>query len=111
MFEDTLAAFQAWYDSLSGEELFWIILGFCAQFLFMMRFLVQWIYSEKARRSGVHRRPGAGADHLRPQHLFHLAGEAAWTRKPRRRRSPLTRRRIPGCRPGLSGSRRGLWSS
>ncbi len=29
----------------------WVIVGFAAQALFMMRFLVQWISSEKARRS------------------------------------------------------------
>ncbi|WP_018698300.1 lipid-A-disaccharide synthase N-terminal domain-containing protein [Amorphus coralli] len=31
----------------------WLILGFGAQFMFSMRFLVQWIASEKARRSVV----------------------------------------------------------
>jgi lipid-A-disaccharide synthase-like uncharacterized protein len=31
----------------------WIILGFIAQALFMMRFLVQWIASERAKRSVV----------------------------------------------------------
>lgn len=30
---------------------FWIMLGFTAQFLFMMRFVVQWVASERARRS------------------------------------------------------------
>ncbi len=29
----------------------WTVLGFIAQSLFMMRFLVQWIASERARRS------------------------------------------------------------
>jgi lipid-A-disaccharide synthase-like uncharacterized protein len=53
MLQDTLAAFAVWYDGLTGPELFWIILGFCAQFLFMMRFVMQWIYSERARRSVV----------------------------------------------------------
>ncbi|ODN70136.1 lipid-A-disaccharide synthase N-terminal domain-containing protein [Methylobrevis pamukkalensis] len=32
---------------------YWIVLGFVAQFLFMMRFVVQWIASERARRSVV----------------------------------------------------------
>jgi lipid-A-disaccharide synthase-like uncharacterized protein len=53
MLHDTLAALTAWYDGLSGTDLFWIVLGFCAQFLFMMRFVMQWIYSERARRSVV----------------------------------------------------------
>jgi lipid-A-disaccharide synthase-like uncharacterized protein len=44
---------QAWYDALSGQELAWIIIGFVAQFMFMMRFVMQWIYSERARRSIV----------------------------------------------------------
>jgi lipid-A-disaccharide synthase-like uncharacterized protein len=29
----------------------WVILGFVAQFMFTMRFVVQWIASERARRS------------------------------------------------------------
>ena len=31
----------------------WIVLGFVAQGLFMMRFLVQWVASERAKRSVV----------------------------------------------------------
>lgn len=34
-------------------ELIWITIGLGGQALFMMRFLVQWIVSEKARRSVV----------------------------------------------------------
>ena len=29
----------------------WVILGLVAQFMFMMRFVVQWLASEKARKS------------------------------------------------------------
>jgi len=29
----------------------WLILGFLGQFLFSMRFLIQWIYSEKNKKS------------------------------------------------------------
>jgi Lipid A Biosynthesis N-terminal domain len=69
----------------------WVILGFVAQAFFTMRFVVQWIASERARerdpggvlvlldrrrrivadlraistRPGVHRRPGARAPGLR----------------------------------------------
>ena len=32
---------------------FWIILGLFAQFLFFMRFLVQWIASEKKKQSTI----------------------------------------------------------
>ncbi len=48
-----LEGLQAWYDSLSATELAWIAVGFVAQFMFMMRFVMQWIYSERARRSIV----------------------------------------------------------
>jgi lipid-A-disaccharide synthase-like uncharacterized protein len=48
-----LEGLRAWYDALSGAELAWIVVGFIAQFMFMMRFVMQWIYSERARRSIV----------------------------------------------------------
>lgn len=42
----------AWFHAIFVEQFSgWIILGFCAQFLFMMRFVVQWIASERAGRS------------------------------------------------------------
>lgn len=34
-------------------EFWWVVFGFCGQALFMCRFLVQWIASERARRSVV----------------------------------------------------------
>ena len=34
-------------------ELIWIAIGFIAQFMFSMRFIVQWIATEKARASIV----------------------------------------------------------
>lgn len=34
-------------------ELLWVIFGFFAQGMFMMRFLIQWIASERARASVV----------------------------------------------------------
>ena len=37
----------------SRADLLWVIFGLAAQFMFMMRFLVQWIASERARRSVV----------------------------------------------------------
>jgi lipid-A-disaccharide synthase-like uncharacterized protein len=33
------------------KEYFWIALGFCAQLLFSFRFIIQWIASEKAKKS------------------------------------------------------------
>ncbi|MBP2312282.1 lipid-A-disaccharide synthase N-terminal domain-containing protein [Azospirillum soli] len=41
----------AWFHDQSTTDLVWIGLGFFAQFLFMMRFVVQWIASERAKRS------------------------------------------------------------
>lgn len=43
----------AWYASTSSTEMVWIGLGFFAQALFMMRFVVQWIASERVKRSIV----------------------------------------------------------
>lgn len=34
-------------------ELLWVLFGFFAQALFMMRFLIQWIASERARKSVI----------------------------------------------------------
>ena len=49
---DLAAAVGAWlHDVFVGQFNFWIALGFVAQGLFMMRFVVQWIASERARRS------------------------------------------------------------
>ena len=31
----------------------WVIFGFCAQFVFFMRFVVQWLASEKAKQTVV----------------------------------------------------------
>lgn len=41
------------HDVFVDQFSFWIALGFVAQALFMMRFVVQWIASERARRSVV----------------------------------------------------------
>lgn len=37
----------------SGYELAWIGIGLAGQFMFMLRFIVQWIVSERARRSVI----------------------------------------------------------
>ncbi len=51
---DFSAMIWAWFDKIFIEQFSaWILLGFVAQFLFMMRFVVQWIASERARRSIV----------------------------------------------------------
>ena len=41
----------AYVSALSPQETAWIAIGFVGQFLFMMRFLWQWIQSERQRRS------------------------------------------------------------
>lgn len=48
------ASIWAWFDKIFIEQFSaWVMLGFIAQFFFMMRFVVQWIASERARRSIV----------------------------------------------------------
>ncbi len=42
-----------WWASISTTELIWLTVGFSAQAMFSMRFIIQWIASEKARRSIV----------------------------------------------------------
>ncbi len=47
---ETLAG---WLGAETRAELAWILVGLGGQVLFMMRFLVQWIVSEKAKRSTI----------------------------------------------------------
>jgi lipid-A-disaccharide synthase-like uncharacterized protein len=49
----SMASLANWWASTPTTELVWITIGFIAQFLFSMRFIVQWIASEKARASIV----------------------------------------------------------
>ncbi len=42
-----------WWVSTSVTEKTWLAVGFGAQLMFSMRFIVQWIASERARRSIV----------------------------------------------------------
>ncbi|MFV0298999.1 MAG: lipid-A-disaccharide synthase N-terminal domain-containing protein [Hyphomicrobiaceae bacterium] len=42
-----------WWASISATELIWLTVGFLAQLMFSMRFIVQWIASERARQSIV----------------------------------------------------------
>jgi lipid-A-disaccharide synthase-like uncharacterized protein len=36
-----------------SEQTIWLIIGFAGQFLFSMRFLVQWLHSEKQKKSVI----------------------------------------------------------
>jgi lipid-A-disaccharide synthase-like uncharacterized protein len=40
-----------WWETMPTVELVWLGLGFVAQLMFSMRFLVQWIAPERARAS------------------------------------------------------------
>ena len=48
-----LSKLAAWWASISTKELVWLGIGFLAQLMFSMRFIIQWIASERARRSIV----------------------------------------------------------
>jgi lipid-A-disaccharide synthase-like uncharacterized protein len=49
-----MTALLDWLHTVFVEQFnFWIILGFVAQFMFMMRFVIQWIASERVGRSIV----------------------------------------------------------
>ena len=47
MIEDAVA----WVGVDSGYELAWVVIGLAGQFMFSMRFLIQWIASEREGRS------------------------------------------------------------
>lgn len=42
-----------WLANASFTEVAWLTLGFAAQMMFAMRFLIQWVYTERARESVV----------------------------------------------------------
>lgn len=42
-----------WWASTTTTEIVWLAVGFLAQLMFSMRFILQWIASERARRSIV----------------------------------------------------------
>lgn len=46
-------ALKAWFLERTPTELAWLLIGLLAQALFTMRFVVQWIASERIRRSIV----------------------------------------------------------
>ncbi|MCH6588687.1 MAG: lipid-A-disaccharide synthase N-terminal domain-containing protein [Limibaculum sp.] len=47
---ETLAS---WLGAETRAELTWVLVGLGGQVLFMMRFVIQWIVSEKAKRSTI----------------------------------------------------------
>lgn len=44
---------DGWFDDMTRIELIWIGIGFLGQAMFSMRFIIQWIVSERARESVV----------------------------------------------------------
>ena len=49
-----IAGLSEWfYDVFVAKWDFWVFWGFVAQFMFMMRFMIQWVASERVGRSIV----------------------------------------------------------
>ncbi len=48
-----LAKLANWWVNTSTTEVIWLAVGFLAQLMFSMRFIIQWIASERAKRSIV----------------------------------------------------------
>lgn len=46
-------ALATWWANTSVTEIVWLMVGFTAQLMFSMRFIVQWIASERAQQSIV----------------------------------------------------------
>ncbi len=49
----TFSSLTQWWASVTTAEVIWLGVGFGAQVMFSLRFLVQWIASERAQRSVV----------------------------------------------------------
>lgn len=41
----------AFLGNATRAEVIWLVVGFVAQMMFAMRFLIQWVYTERARES------------------------------------------------------------
>lgn len=48
-----MASLMSFLGAETQGELIWIMVGLGGQVLFMMRFMIQWLASEKARRSVI----------------------------------------------------------
>ena len=48
-----IAKLAVWWANTSATEMIWLGVGFSAQLMFSMRFILQWIASERARQSIV----------------------------------------------------------
>ncbi len=48
-----IAKLSQWWAQMSSADLAWVAFGFAAQAMFFMRFVLQWIASERVKRSIV----------------------------------------------------------
>jgi lipid-A-disaccharide synthase-like uncharacterized protein len=48
-----IAKLNEWWAAVSGVDAVWVVFGLAAQAMFFMRFLLQWIASERVKRSIV----------------------------------------------------------
>jgi lipid-A-disaccharide synthase-like uncharacterized protein len=48
-----IAKLNEWWAAVSGIDAVWIVFGLAAQGMFFLRFLLQWIASERVKRSIV----------------------------------------------------------
>ena len=48
-----MSGLAEWWQNISTQELIWLTIGMVAQLMFTLRFVVQWIASERVRRSVV----------------------------------------------------------
>ncbi|WP_295556232.1 lipid-A-disaccharide synthase N-terminal domain-containing protein [uncultured Hyphomicrobium sp.] len=46
-----LAKLTAWWAALSPAEVMWLLIGLTGQAMFSARWLIQWVMTEKSRRS------------------------------------------------------------
>lgn len=53
MIEAYLQQLSAWWVNITTVEVVWLTIGFMAQAMFSMRFILQWIASERVKRSIV----------------------------------------------------------
>jgi lipid-A-disaccharide synthase-like uncharacterized protein len=42
---------QNYFNAMSGPDFTWLLVGILGQLLFMMRFIVQWVHSERHQKS------------------------------------------------------------
>ena len=47
------ARWQSYFNGMASADLMWLGIGLVGQTLFMMRFIVQWMHSEKHQRSVI----------------------------------------------------------